>query len=82
MVWIRRARAAAGFLAVITLLGLFVADFLLDPSLDTATVSILLVLIGALLGLDKLGETLPLQLTIERDGEGDAAETTDEDENV
>ena len=64
MAWLRRARAAAGFLAVVTLLGLFVAEFTFNGDLDEATVRVLLALIAALLGLDKITESLPLQIEI------------------
>lgn len=64
MAWLRRARAAAGFLAVVTLLGLFVAEFAFNGDLDEATVRVLLALIAALLGLDKITESLPLQIDI------------------
>lgn len=81
MVWLRRARAAAGFLAVVVLLGLFVADFLGYGTLGGARVQVLLGLIAALLGLDKVGEALPVNVEITNGGEngGESDTTTEKD---
>lgn len=64
MRWIRAARSISGVLAVLTLLGLFIAEFFAAGELKPARIQILLLLIGALLGLDLLFENLPVDITI------------------
>lgn len=78
MVWLRRARAAAGFLAVAVLLGLFVAEFFDGGTLDPARIRLLIGLIAALLGLDKVGEALPLSVEVTQGGGESVDETNDE----
>lgn len=57
----KRARALAGFAAVITLLALIVADTIHpEIALGTEDKVILITLIGALLGVDRLIKKLPL----------------------
>lgn len=56
----KRARALAGFAAVITLLALIVADTIHpEIALGTDDKVILITLIGALLGIDRLLKKLP-----------------------
>jgi O-antigen ligase len=81
MVWLRRARAAAGFLAVAVLLGLFVAEFFLDGTLDANRVRLLIGLIAALLGLDKVGEALPLTVEFSQGDGGGSRDETNTDES-
>lgn len=54
---LRIARAVGGLLSIVTLLGLIVADFMYaDLVLGNGRVAILLLIIGALLGIDTLVE--------------------------
>jgi len=62
---LKKARAVAGLAAVLTLLGLFVAEFfMLDSSLNPERIQVLIILITALLGLDLVGDNLPLNITV------------------
>lgn len=70
---IRTARAIAGLGAVLTLLGLLVAEFFMGRQLRPGAVQVLLLLIGALLGLDMVTKRLSLPITIRID-EGDSAD--------
>lgn len=64
----KRARALAGFAAVVTLLALIVADTIHpEIALGNEDKVILITLIGALLGIDRLIKKLPL---VERFGDG------------
>ena len=81
MVWLRRARAAAGFLAVAVLLGLFVAEFFYKGTLDPARIRLLIGLIAALLGLDKVGEALPLSVEVTQGDGGESVDETNDETN-
>ncbi|QPL12251.1 hypothetical protein HrrHc1_150 [Halorubrum phage Hardycor1] len=76
---IRKARAASGLLAVVTLLGLFVFEVSTKATLDPNRIRILVILIAGLLGLDLLGENLPLDISVQSGGEtgGETDETND-----
>lgn len=64
----KRARALAGFAAVMTLLALIVADTIHpEIALGTEDKVILITLIGALLGIDRLIKKLPF---VEEFGDG------------
>lgn len=55
-------------MAIVVLLGLFVADFWFTTrSLSNETIMLLLSLIGALLGIDIMRERIPIELTIGED---------------
>ena len=79
MVWLRRARAVAGLMAVATLLGLFVVETLNHGTIEPGRVRTLLALIAALLGADLVSEKLPLTVTVDTD-EGEASNSTNEND--
>jgi hypothetical protein len=85
MVWLARVRALSGFTAVLTLLGLVIADFVSRGMLTPARTQVLVALIAALLGLDMAAGYLPLRvetnrLTIEV-GHTDPTDGDPDDEN-
>jgi len=63
---LRVARAVGGLLAIVTLLGLLVASTLYQTiALETKTITLLLFMIGALLGVDAMIEKAPVSIKIE-----------------
>ena len=72
---IRKARAVSGVLAVAVLLGLFVFEVATSATLNPDRVRILIILIAGLLGLDLLGENLPLDITVESGGSESGTES-------
>lgn len=72
-------RAFSGGLAVLTLLGMILTEFLVAGlTIAGGRIEILLLLIGALLGLDVLGERLTLPVRIEVGSAEDDAEPTED----
>lgn len=69
---LRIVRAVGGLLSIVTLLGLIVADFMYaDLVLRNGRIAILLLVIGALLGIDTLiEESINIKLE-KQDGEED-----------
>jgi hypothetical protein len=85
MVWLARVRAVSGFAAVLTLLGLVIADFASLGMLTPERTQVLVGLIAALLGLDMAADYLPLtvetdRLTVEV-GHADPADGDPDDED-
>lgn len=65
MGWIRAARAVGGLLSTIALLGLVVADFWFPGrALSAESIGLLVLLIGALLAVDRLLEAAPVSIRI------------------
>lgn len=68
-------RGVGGLLTIITLNVLIIADVLIKgASLSTQHLQILVVLVGALLGLDIMFEKIPASIEIKRDASDDGTE--------
>lgn len=77
----KRARALAGFAAVMTLLALIVADTIHpEIALGTEDKVILITLIGALLGIDRLIKKLPFIEELEDGFNVEISPVSNEDE--
>lgn len=65
MKWLYAARALGGLLAITTLLGMVVAQFLYpELVIQDSTLYVLILMIGGLLGVDVLLEHGPIQVEI------------------
>lgn len=81
--YIRIVRAVSGFLSVLVLLSVVVAEIHLGATPRPNRIFMLLFLIAALLGVDLVSEHLPLEITVEsgKDDAGtDTSETPEDDD--
>jgi hypothetical protein len=67
--YLRFARAAGGLLSVGVLLFLLIAEFLGYGEIEAARLHLLVLVIGALLGVDMVLDNLPLQVEVGSPGE-------------